>query len=91
MDIATAITELLTEHAALTQQDRREVMHFVGHGEYGLAHQTWADIVREEDREIPVSVRASAILLAQQMGIDPDRLFDAPGVGSPHRYFSCLK
>lgn len=76
MDIATAITELLTEHAALTQQDRREVVHFVEHGEYGLALQTWADIVREEEREIPVSVRASAILLAQQMGIDPDRLFD---------------
>lgn len=76
MDIETAITELLAEHAALTQQDRREVMHFVGHGEYGLALQTWADIVREEERELPVSARANAILLAPQMGIDPDRLFD---------------
>ena len=74
--IDEAIQDLLSQHGALTPSERREILHFVDHDEYGLALQTWADIVREEGRGVPEAVKSCAILIAERMRIDPGRLFD---------------
>ncbi len=74
--LGQAIRQLLALHHALTEKEKQEVVHFVDHDEYGLALQTWADIIREEGRELPEDLKASATLLALQMEIDPGALFD---------------
>lgn len=56
---------------SMTDRQHAEVNHYVEHGEYGLALETWVDIISEEGLTVSSHALTIAIALAQKMQI-PD-------------------
>jgi len=56
--------------AVFSSAELKEVKDFLDVGEYGLALQTFADIVKEEGKLIPPEANIAMEELATSMGID---------------------
>ena len=61
---------LLTLGPQLSPEERRQVSHFLGVGEYGLALQTLTDLLIEERKEISLSTHNDIVGVAKRMGIE---------------------
>lgn len=76
MNINDKIYELtVLSQLFMTTSQLSEIEHFINHGEYGLAIETWVDIVREDNLtpsaaalHLAVSI-ASDMLLSKTVGI----------------------
>lgn len=69
--IEKVLLRLLTLLASVfTEPEKIEVQEFIDVGEYGLALDTLADIVDEEDKQVPLEVLSLVCELAEVMSLD---------------------
>ena len=64
------LLRLSEEH--LTNAERAEVQHFVNVGEYGLAVQTFSDIVVEGRKHVSSAVFSKCMELGREMDMQPE-------------------
>jgi hypothetical protein len=71
--IEREINDLLECTAALlTASEREEIQEFLKAGEFGLALETFSDIVVEEKKQINVVILNKCKAIAQQMEMSPE-------------------
>jgi len=63
-------TILHTLGSQLSPEESREVSHFLGVGEYGLALQTLTDLLVEERKKLSISTYNDVVGVAKRMGIE---------------------
>jgi len=59
---------------AFSETESKEVRDFIDAGEYGLAIETFADIVNEEAKHFPPHLLSTVRAACEEMGIDVNEL-----------------
>jgi hypothetical protein len=69
--LESGLRELLEAMSSFSSSEIGEVEEYLKVGEYGLAFETFCEIITNEGKPVPNELRPKIRALAEQMNIDP--------------------